>query len=351
MRHAFVLAAMTALLSSAIASPVARSCSSTYVRKEWRELSSTEQAAFITALKCLGNTPHSTLTPTGFTSGIADINPSSSRYDDFVYAHMDTNVKDHFTGLFLPWHRWYLTAFEKELRNVCNYGGYMPYWDWSLDSGNVTGSPVFSPSTTNGFGSFGTAPGYQVTDGAFRPSSAHTPLLTLSLATSSPRYPFEEQVFPFEFTLPDLYAYETFTPAKIDEIVNGFVGDYVGFAAHMDGVRAQGMHNAAHLMTRPGDLSNPSYSPNDPLFFLHHANLDRIWDKWQRKSSQNAAAYGGGSVQNMNDYDTYPVGAPLAVTTSSDLPTCGLDGALTVSDVMSTNGGYLCFTYSNFNPA
>ena len=59
-------------------------------------------------------------------------------------------------------------------------------------------------------------------------------------------------MFPFEFTQPDLYATDTFTPAKIDEIVNGFLGDYVGFAAHMDGVRAQGMHNAAHLMTRPG---------------------------------------------------------------------------------------------------
>ena len=117
MRCEFILAAGTALLSSAIASPVARSCSSTYVRKEWRELSSSEQADFIAALKvgcihndvpmiviltysaqCLGNKPHSTLAPTGFTSGIVDINPSSSRSDDFVYAHMDTNVKYYFTG-------------------------------------------------------------------------------------------------------------------------------------------------------------------------------------------------------------------------------------------------------------
>jgi tyrosinase len=59
-------------------------------------------------------------------------------------------------------------------------------------------------------------------------------------------------VFPFEFTTPDILASSTFTPAKITEIVTGFVGDFVGFAAHMDGVRAQGMHNAAHLMTRPG---------------------------------------------------------------------------------------------------
>jgi tyrosinase len=84
-------------------------------------------------------------------------------------------------------HRWYLTAFEKELRTKCSYTGYLPYWDWSLgmankyplqlensnfllyriDSNNVVASPVFSGSTTHGFGSFGVAPDYQVPDGAF----------------------------------------------------------------------------------------------------------------------------------------------------------------------------------------
>ncbi|KAF8684695.1 Di-copper centre-containing protein [Rhizoctonia solani] len=347
MHRAFVFAAATALVSSVLGSPVARSCSSPYTRKEWRELSTTEQTQFITALKCLGELPHSTLVPTNYTAGIVSVNPSSSRYDDFVYAHMDTNVKDHFTGLFLPWHRWYLTAFEKELRTQCDYTGYLPYWDWSLDSGNVVASPVFSSSTTTGFGSFGVAPGYQVTDGAFATVQRAYPTPHV-IARNFKAKPFEEQVFPFEFTTPDLLAADTFTPAKITEIVNGFSGDFIGFAAHMDGVRAQGMHNAAHLMTRPGDLSNPSHSPNDPLFFLHHANLDRIWDKWQLKSTANSAAYGGGSVQDLAAYDTYPVGAPPNVDTTWALPTSGLDSALTVSDVMSTTGGYLCFVYSEF---
>jgi tyrosinase len=25
-----------------------------------------------------------------------------------------------------------------------------------------------------------------------------------------------------------------------------------------------------------------AYSPNDPIFWLHHANVDRIWAQWQK---------------------------------------------------------------------
>ena len=27
-------------------------------------------------------------------------------------------------------------------------------------------------------------------------------------------------------------------------------------------------------------------SPVDPIFFLHHANMDRLWDVWERKQKR-----------------------------------------------------------------
>ena len=39
-------------------------------------------------------------------------------------------------------------------------------------------------------------------------------------------------------------------------------------------------HGSAH-MSFGGDLSNPGTAPRDPLFFLLHCNVDRLWAKWQ----------------------------------------------------------------------
>lgn len=40
-----------------------------------------------------------------------------------------------------------------------------------------------------------------------------------------------------------------------------------------------GLHSAGHG-TIGGDLGDMFTSPAEPLFFQHHANLDRIWAKW-----------------------------------------------------------------------
>ena len=40
------------------------------------------------------------------------------------------------------------------------------------------------------------------------------------------------------------------------------------------------MHNRVHVFIG-GDMG-PASSPNDPVFFLNHCNVDRIWEAWMR---------------------------------------------------------------------
>ncbi|KAG9120199.1 hypothetical protein FRC07_004393, partial [Ceratobasidium sp. 392] len=97
------------------------------IRKEWRDLSDSEKKAYVKALKCLDSQPHtSKLKPSGATPGIPPMSAGVSHYDDFVYAHMDSNIKDHFTAIFFPWHRWFLHTFEEALKKECGYKGTLP---------------------------------------------------------------------------------------------------------------------------------------------------------------------------------------------------------------------------------
>lgn len=76
-------------------------------------------------------------------------------------------------------------------------------------------------------------------------------------------------------------------------------------------------------------------SPNDPIFFLHHAQVDRVWWKWQQQNP---------SVRNF-DYsgNKFP---PIAPATLDDLMLfSGFASDPKVRDVMVTNTDLLCYKY------
>ena len=50
--------------------------------------------------------------------------------------------------------------------------------------------------------------------------------------------------------------------------------DYASYTAALEG----GPHNTAHRWV--GGVMATGWSPLDPLFWLHHAQVDRLWWEW-----------------------------------------------------------------------
>jgi tyrosinase len=320
-------------------------CERPSLRKEWRSLGYDGQKAYIDAVKCLSHLPHETLVPTGATPGLPPIRTNSSLYDDVVYVHMDATKSVHFTGRFLPWHRLYLHTMEGLLRNKCGYTGHMTYWDWTIDSHDTEHSPLFSADPTVGFGTFpDQSTNFTLSNGAF-----HDIILAYPVPHRIQRNysltPWETPLFSWPFPFPQKEANTTTTPAEYVKITTSFNGNLTAFQYYMDGHSLQGMHGAIHG-SLGGDIKDLAHSPNDPLFFLHHGQLDRIWAKWQAHDQCNRNAIAGGVIQDPEHYDAHPLGTGTRVTEDTILYMAGVGPDAKVHDVLSTTGGYLCYQYA-----
>ncbi|KAJ5708715.1 hypothetical protein N7488_008516 [Penicillium malachiteum] len=116
-------------------------------------------------------------------------------------------------------------------------------------------------------------------------------------------------------------------------------------------------HAAGHIGTG-GVMTNVNQSPGDPVFFLHHAYLDRLWWRWQQ-ADLPARLYDMGGINfldaatlefigespvsaSVTDYD----GDPGNVKTLHHvLWVYGLQPNVTVSQVMDLGGEVNCAEY------
>ena len=114
-RLLLVVLAATAVASPLLHSRDSFSCTSPRVRKEWSNLSKSQQTAYLDAEICLFDLPAQTT-----------LRNVTSRYSDLIALHQNLTDYVHFDGVFLPWHRYFLHAHETLLRNECNYTGPIP---------------------------------------------------------------------------------------------------------------------------------------------------------------------------------------------------------------------------------
>jgi tyrosinase len=203
------------------------------------------------------------------------------------------NRCQHGTWFFLPWHRMYLGFFEQIVRAaVVKLGGpadwTLPYWNYS-DTSNANARalpPAFRQQKL--------------------PDGSPNPLFVIQgvtiLRTPGINAGNLALIPAKDVDLSNCLA-ETFFSPGTDITVGdmGFGGPATGpnHDAQVFGQKSveNEPHNAIHVdvgrewveggKKLDGWMINPDTAALDPIFWLHHANIDRLWSVWNRISASN----------------------------------------------------------------
>ncbi|KXN69351.1 Di-copper centre-containing protein, partial [Conidiobolus coronatus NRRL 28638] len=189
-------------------------------------------------------------------------------WDSLVKIHIASENIAHGVPLFLPWHRYFLRLFEKMLQAI-NPTVVLPYWNWSMDSQAPERSIVFTEDY------FGKSGGFDdcVDTGQFAWTYSNVP---------------EAHCIRRRFNKAPLLT--SFYSPEALEVMLATSPTYYEFYIRIGGPPHASVHES--VGGEVGDLLN-MWSPNDPLFWLHHCFLDMLWWNWQERNGEAGMNYGG----------------------------------------------------------
>lgn len=288
-------------------------------RKNQATLSTAEKAAFVNAVLKLKSSMPSQL-------GLA------SRYDDYVQIHSESMMTNpswaHRGPAFGPWHRALLRNLELDLQHASNDPGIaLPYWDWTTDQ--MTDTSPGSPWTDDFMGKMDPATDI-VTSGPFRQGSWTLTITEMGMGMGGNNDPMLRRAMGrAQFQDPGSAVNSLPTSQNVVSALQETpydspqwaMGSIPSFRDRLEGWHGAGsIHNRVHLWV--GGTMLPMTSPNDPIFFLHHCNVDRVWAQWQQMHNTLPyvpAVTAPGAPQGHRLTDTMkPWGAPVTVQSVLD---------------------------------
>lgn len=220
----------------------------------------------------------------------AELTRPLSWWDLFTWWHfaamswpLAVGNRAHRGSVFLPWHRLYLRRLEEAIQTVSDDDDFgLPYWDWSQDGTLGTTAQLASPvwtllGNTRGNVTQGTVGRLRVR--LYGPGQ---------LAVSAPRriwrdagrgVPGLPNRTDESWTLAD----GLYDRSPWNEQADSFRNKLEGWQDPREDAPRPGpaMHNRVHVWI--GGEMAPGTSPNDPVFWLNHCNVDRLWEGWMRR--------------------------------------------------------------------
>jgi tyrosinase len=187
------------------------------------------------------------------------------------------NACEHGSWYFLPWHRVYLHHFEKIVRDaVKQVGGpaswALPYWNYTDPQRPQVRQlpPAFRQQT--------------LPDGSPNP---------LFITQRGPTMNTTGQLGTTVVSTTAALGQPEFTDLVGGGTVPGFGGGVSGrtHSGGIPGVLESVPHGSVHVgvggSSPPGWMSRFETAGRDPIFWLHHANIDRLWAQWLRTVSHD----------------------------------------------------------------
>lgn len=228
----------------------------------------------------------------GFHDGLLEPgeDPDPALVEDFW------NQCQHGSWYFLPWHRGYLSAFEAIVRDaVLETGGSedwaLPYWDLGRPEWQRLRPEFCTPELPDGGRNAlfveARRPGFETGDVGIDPRS-----VALDRILVEPEFGGDSRGGS-----------------------TGFGGPETGFfhGPGATGALEGGIHNYVHgRVGGPGGyMSSFEEAGLDPVFWLHHCNVDRLWEVWRGRDARHLDPDAAG-------WRTGPLGRPFRLYRSDD---------------------------------
>lgn len=188
------------------------------------------------------------------------------------------NQCQHGTWFFLPWHRGYLYALENVLRGIIQAKGgpadwALPYWNYFGPNNQYQIPPAFTaPTLPDG------SPNPLLVNARYGPQNNGNVFIPLTAWNINQNC---QKDASFEGDQPDYYGGSA----------TGF--EHSGYADR--GSIEDNPHNIVHVAIggqnpttgRGGLMSVPDTAGLDPVFYMHHCNIDRMWAEWNASGKTN----------------------------------------------------------------
>jgi len=186
-------------------------------------------------------------------NGITDMTPPDA------VAQQVWGQCQHGTPWFFAWHRLYLYYFEKQLQKAANDPNlFLPYWDYTDTANLAMPAPYTSPT-------------YYDAQGHIEANALNEPRRTPGWNPPGGNL-LDEKSTNINDALKDKNFFDSRSGTGFQSDIEGNVHGYV--------------HCTVVPCPAP-DMGAVGYSANDPVFWAHHANIDRMWDCWTSLGNKN----------------------------------------------------------------